>query len=510
MNRKRQLCPLCHAPRFNVSVHLRNFHKMDSKTERKLINSVSSGRFAGPINCPVANCLATNLSRVDRHLRLCHQLQGDELKRQITAAKRNAARQSLQEFKSQYAAERDEIKDLQRRITYLEEQVAHLFRHPSSAVSQASHKLLFSDTVLAKYRESMFRVGASSKYTQNQKQELAYIKMFVNFMWDTPQSPAAAHLKYLLNLSKVNVWLSNLNKKFKVDTMKNYILAVTKFCRFLWDAQLSCVQLGRREINRLLRHFKCQLKILSKRVVKRRQQVKDWKMQRMTTTPRRRIAAVILSSSEEEEAETQKDQSGEGTSAALSGRDTGESQASEGETSGVQVPPQTPVTEAGSVVMAGEPGADEENEFTEEVEFKLFLDEEEEVAKEEEEVAVKEEEEVAVKEEEEVAVKEEEEVAVKEEEEVAVKDEEQVCKLPRVLPKSVPRSRTSLLRRKLTYTDAFKDRMKARFQPYWGRPIKTGVIHRVLAESPGLLQTCKDMSLTIDNVRGLLKQLQQE
>lgn len=202
------------------------------------------------------------------------------------------------------------------------------------------------DAVLAKYRDSTFRIGASPNYRQTQKQKLTYIKNFINFMWDNPQSPPDAHLKYLLDRSKVNAWLSSLNQRLKFSTMKNHILAVTKFCRFLLHAQLACVQLGRRQINGLLLHFKCQLKILSKRMMGHRQQVRDRKVQRMVTTRRRRAAAAFLSSfSEEEEIETQKGHSGPGTSGAVSGGDTGESQASVGESSGVQEVPQTPVTQ---------------------------------------------------------------------------------------------------------------------------------------------------------------------
>ncbi|XP_072569353.1 uncharacterized protein [Paramormyrops kingsleyae] len=137
MPRKPQACPLCRAVYKNVSVHLRAVHKVDSNAERRLLNSLSSGRFAGPIDCPVPLCPATNLSRIDRHLKLRHSLDGDELKRLIAIAKKAAARRSLHDLRGARKQREDEMARLKRRLRRLEKEVAKLKRQ-SSSVPQGS------------------------------------------------------------------------------------------------------------------------------------------------------------------------------------------------------------------------------------------------------------------------------------------------------------------------------------------------------------------------------------
>ncbi|XP_072564930.1 uncharacterized protein [Paramormyrops kingsleyae] len=404
MPRKPQACPLCRAVYKNVSVHLRAVHKVDSNAERRLLNSLSSGRFAGPIDCPVPLCPATNLSRIDRHLKLRHSLDGDELKRLIAIAKKAAARRSLHDLRGARKQREDEMARLKRRLRRLEKEVAKLKRQ-SSSVPQGS----------GSWSRSQHSGGRQSRSEEG----------------DMPS--------------------------------------------------LSC--------------------------------------------RRRRSAPVLVttSSSSDEVVTTAVQLSGEGPSGAT---------CSQGESSRVQLLPLICSTEGGNdlwwktrqSLQQGNSYGEAKTTYlptggTAQVEGDLGAHGTQPSCK------------VVV------VLQQLEQEEEEEEQQQQQQLEESEFEVPSPLPKAVPFARKALVRRKITYPETLKDMLRQQFRDHWQeRPIRTDTvsmlfgiisvtatdvsrmtemeyclfqINRVLSRSPTLLQHCKDLRLTIDNVRGLLKQMQQ-
>nr|XP_023664605.1 uncharacterized protein LOC111842341 [Paramormyrops kingsleyae] len=254
---------------------------VDSNTERRLLNSVSLGRFAGLKDCPVPLCPAINLSQIDCHLRLRHSLYSDELKESQSARSR---RHGSRCTNLKALAGRKPIKwcsgsdGWSRRWQSTDKvPLRHRDRDPGRT---SSSSLTWRSPDFRRASSWSAPLGLSHK---NQMHELKCIKSFVFFMWGNKEAPAPAHLRFLKDTGRVNDWLSDLDKKFKVTTNKTYVLAVIKFCQFLLESDLFCVRLHKQEIAYLFRHLRGQLKALGNRIVGHRQEVKEQNSQRMLT-----------------------------------------------------------------------------------------------------------------------------------------------------------------------------------------------------------------------------------
>ncbi|XP_048826030.1 uncharacterized protein LOC125704485 [Brienomyrus brachyistius] len=106
--------------------------------------------------------------------------------------------------------------------------------------------------------------------------------------------------------------------------------------------------------------------------------------------------------------------------------------------------------------------------------------------------------------------------------------------LPKVVKKDI---KSGVCRRRLSYPESLKNEVVSCFAAYWHEPITTSTvsmckqtlmsivaeyykqnsrrmlsfqINTVLNNNKGLLERCKDMGLTIDNFRGLIKTLQKD
>nr|XP_023665080.1 uncharacterized protein LOC111842576 [Paramormyrops kingsleyae] len=178
-----------------------------------------------------------------------------------------------------------EIEELKRQVTELQSRLDEFEGEnlDKSGPSQATHKLFFIDKILPDFQESLFRVGADKKKGENKKQELGYIKSFIQFMWGSSSDTAPAHLKFLNEPSKLNDWVKVLTEKFKVTTCKNYLISVCKFFEFLIERRPSSVRLGQKILEGLLRHLKMQKHSLAKKIVGHRQHVKELKTRKMPT-----------------------------------------------------------------------------------------------------------------------------------------------------------------------------------------------------------------------------------
>ncbi|XP_072563949.1 uncharacterized protein [Paramormyrops kingsleyae] len=285
MGRKKVPCPLCHVSYMNVTVHLRDVHNIASSKERKLLVSCKTGRFAGPLDCPITDCPAKQLIRLDKHLQLNHDLSDEEIKTTVHQAKCAAAKKAVLKHREEIKEKDNEMEIMKRRIEELECRLEQ-FEGPNrdkSGDSQVMHKIFFFDKILPDYKESLFRVGDNRRRAQNMKQELGYVNGFIKFMWGSSMETAPGHLKFLNDPSKLNNWVKDLSQKFKVTTCRNYLLSVCKFLQFLIDRRPTAVRLGQRILQGLLRHLKMQRSAIAKEIVVHRQCVKDSKRKRMPT-----------------------------------------------------------------------------------------------------------------------------------------------------------------------------------------------------------------------------------
>ncbi|XP_023678495.1 uncharacterized protein [Paramormyrops kingsleyae] len=297
MSPTKQLCPFCRVSYMNLCLHLTHVHKLTDPKERKLLNAITSKRYSGPVDCPVRGCTASSLVRLDRHLKICHKIEGQELKKLVSSAKQTAAKAALQNYKQATKEKDEEVQTLKRRLDELEKLVRPPAQAEDNTASVAAAKpgratqLFFTEEVLPQYKATLFRVGASSKVIENYNYELKNVEKFVRFMWGNQDEPPPAHLKYIADPSLINNWMEHLNSKFKVTTIKNHLLAIIKFSQFLVDNSLPCVRLSQKRLTGIIRHLKCQVQLVTKKIVGHRQTVKDKKTQRM---PQRGDLAALL------------------------------------------------------------------------------------------------------------------------------------------------------------------------------------------------------------------------
>nr|XP_023667123.1 uncharacterized protein LOC111843638 [Paramormyrops kingsleyae] len=204
----------------------------------------------------------------------------------VHQAKCAAAKTAVLKHRAESKDKDSEIAQMKQNIEELESRLAELEgqNQDTPGPSKVIHKVFFNDKVLPDYQESLFHVGANKRKAQNMKQELGYVKGFVQFMWGSSSDPAPAHLKFLNDPSKLNNWVKDLSEKFQVATCKNYLISICKFLQFLIDRWPTAVRLGQKVLQGLLRHLKMQRNAISKEIVGHRQRVKDLKAKRMPTT----------------------------------------------------------------------------------------------------------------------------------------------------------------------------------------------------------------------------------
>ncbi|XP_035853722.1 cyclin-dependent kinase 12 [Sander lucioperca] len=226
------LCNLCYA---NRSQHLRDVHSVTDRTERKLLLAVASGRYAGPLGCPVTQCHGRKYIRLDRHLKAVHIMGKDDIK---------------------LILEESMKKEIASQLSAISEK-----KQQKGSASQLSapkkHKKDFE------YLIAMFKKRNFKRDKLQLKKTVKHIRHFVQYMWGMESAPPS-HLMFLAKTGKVIRWIAKQNRQRLAQTRRGYLVDILRFLVFLRREGFSQVRLSAAQMMSLNSVLKQELSNLPK------------------------------------------------------------------------------------------------------------------------------------------------------------------------------------------------------------------------------------------------------